>query len=196
MPERQPPLPRQHPQTRVLHADAVLGGAETSVSAPIHYSATFKARDAAEFAAMATEPRHASFYTRYGNPTHERVCRILAQLEETETALLTASGMGAISTTVLALVSAGDHVVAQSRHYIEHDQAVRGGAAAFWRRGQPGRTDRPGRVRAGAAAEHAACDARVAGQSDAAADRSARSGKPGARTRRADGCRQHVCVTP
>ena len=106
-----------HDETRVLHADAALA-TDASVSAPIHYSATFKARDAADFAEMANAPRHAGFYTRYGNPTHERACAILAELEGTETALLTASGMGAISTTVLALLSAGDHVIAQSRHYM------------------------------------------------------------------------------
>ena len=106
-----------HDATRVLHADSALS-ADASVTAPIHYSATFKARDAADFAEMANAPRHTGFYTRYGNPTHERVCAILAELEGTETALLTASGMGAISTTVLALVSAGDHVIAQSRHYM------------------------------------------------------------------------------
>lgn len=106
------------PETHVLHADAHLGEDAASVVAPIHYSATFKARDAADFADMATQPRHSGFYTRYGNPTHERVCAILAELEGTEAALLTASGMGAISTTVLALVSAGDHVIAQSRHYM------------------------------------------------------------------------------
>ena len=110
-----PPL---HDETRVLHADAAWARRDASVAAPIHYSATFKARDAADFAEMATTPRHGGFYTRYGNPTHERVCAILAELEGTETALLTASGMGAISTTVLALVSAGDHVIAQSRHYM------------------------------------------------------------------------------
>ncbi|MEP6557421.1 MAG: aminotransferase class I/II-fold pyridoxal phosphate-dependent enzyme [Burkholderiales bacterium] len=111
-------IPTRHPETRALHADAHLHRDDPSVTAPIHYSATFKARDAADFAEMATQPRHPGFYTRYGNPTHERVCAILADLEGTETALLTASGMGAISTTVLALVSAGDHVIAQSRHYM------------------------------------------------------------------------------
>src|SRR5690606_6045553 len=49
---------------------------------------------------------------------HERVARILARLEGTETALVTGSGMGAISTTLLALLKAGDHVIAQSRHYM------------------------------------------------------------------------------
>jgi cystathionine beta-lyase/cystathionine gamma-synthase len=106
-----------HDATRALHGDDKLS-ASPDVSPPIHYSATFKARDAADFADMAGTPRHAAYYTRYGNPTHERAAAVVAALEGTETALLTASGMGAISTTVLALVQAGDHVVAQSRHYM------------------------------------------------------------------------------
>lgn len=106
-----------HADTRVLHDDAALND-DAAVVPPIHWSATFRARDAAEFAEMANRPRHARYYTRYGNPVHERVAAIVAGLEGTETALLTASGMGAISTTVLALVSAGDHVVAQTRHYM------------------------------------------------------------------------------
>ena len=72
---------------------------------PIHYTATFSADSAEAFADMANTPRHPNFYTRYGNPVHKRVEAILASLEGTETAMLMASGMGAISTTVLALVS-------------------------------------------------------------------------------------------
>ena len=106
-----------HDATRVLHGDAGLSQGP-DVSPPIHYSATFKAHDAAQFAEMASTPRHAAFYTRYGNPTHARAAAVVAALEGTETALLTASGMGAISTTVLALLQAGDHVVAQTRHYM------------------------------------------------------------------------------
>ncbi|MBX3604734.1 MAG: aminotransferase class I/II-fold pyridoxal phosphate-dependent enzyme [Piscinibacter sp.] len=109
--------PRWHPDTRLLHDDAAPDD-DAAVVPPIHYSATFRARDAAEFAEMANQPRHARYYTRYGNPVHERVAAVLAGLEGTETALLTASGMGAISTTVLAFVQAGDHVVAQTRHYM------------------------------------------------------------------------------
>ncbi len=106
-----------HDATRVLHGDADLSQ-DADVSPAIHYSATFKARDAAEFAEMAGTPRHAAYYTRYGNLTHARAAAVVAALEGTQTALLTASGMGAISTTVLALVQAGDHVVAQTRHYM------------------------------------------------------------------------------
>ncbi|AEC18696.1 cystathionine beta-lyase [Pusillimonas sp. T7-7] len=116
-PETNPNTPSWHEETTVLHGDAWLSN-DPSVVPPIHYSATFKANSAEEFADMANTPRHPGFYTRYGNPVHKRVEAILADLEGTETALLTASGMGAISTTILALVSRGDHVVAQRRHYM------------------------------------------------------------------------------
>ncbi|BEI85669.1 hypothetical protein CcaverHIS002_0510700 [Cutaneotrichosporon cavernicola] len=70
------------------------------VAPAIYYSSTFR------------------FYTRYGNPTHAQAAEVLAKLEGTEVAMLTASGMGAISTAVLALVKAGDHCIAQTRHYM------------------------------------------------------------------------------
>ncbi len=113
--------PHWQEDTRVLHGDSHLSRRESdhkSVVPPIYYSATFAAADAAEFADMANTPRHAAYYTRYGNPVHERVAAIVAALEHTETALVTASGMSAISTSVLALLKAGDHVIAQSRHYM------------------------------------------------------------------------------
>ncbi len=113
-----PPRSALHPDTRVLHEDASTDRPDSGIVAPIHYSATFGAFDAADFADMATRARHPAYYTRYGNPGHARVESILAGLEGAEAALLTASGMGAISTTVLALVKAGDHVVAQRRHYM------------------------------------------------------------------------------
>ncbi len=110
-------LDNWHEQTLVLHADT-LHDDSLSVVAPIHYSATFKAHTAEDFAKVATTPRSPHFYTRYGNPGNQRVETILAKLEGTETALLTGSGMGAICTTVLALLKAGDHAVIQQRHYM------------------------------------------------------------------------------
>ncbi|KKE79908.1 aminotransferase class I/II-fold pyridoxal phosphate-dependent enzyme [Oceanobacillus caeni] len=105
-------------ETLVLHADKEWSEKEGTASPAIYYSATFMAKDAAEFAEMANTPRHSKYYTRYGNPVHDRVIEIMADLEGTETALVTGSGMGAISTTLLALLQAGDHVVAQTRHYM------------------------------------------------------------------------------
>lgn len=97
-------------------------GADSALVPPIVYSATFAARDATEFAAMASQPRHARYYTRYGNPLHEQVAAQLVALEgadaATHDALVTASGMGAVSLVLLGLLKAGDHVVAQTNHYM------------------------------------------------------------------------------
>lgn len=102
--------------TDLIHADACED--DFCVNPPIYYSATFKATSEEMFAEMASTKRHSRFYTRYGNPTHTRVAKILAAIEGGETALLTSSGMGAISSTILALVQQGDHIVAQCNHYM------------------------------------------------------------------------------
>lgn len=107
-----------HPDTQAVHGHAAVPMRADPVAPAIYYSSTFRAADAAEFAEMASEPRHAGFYTRYGNPTHEQAAAVLAGLEGTEVAMLTASGMGAISTAVIALLKAGDHAIAQSKHYM------------------------------------------------------------------------------
>jgi methionine-gamma-lyase len=73
---------------------------------------------------MSDTPRHNRNYTRDGNPTFTRVDKIIAELEGAEAALLTASGMGAISAAVLTLISAGDHVIAQKSHYMGTSQLL------------------------------------------------------------------------
>ncbi len=57
-------------------------------------------------------------YSRYGNnPNQRSVAEKVARLEGTETALALASGMAAISMTLLAEAGAGDHVVASKHLY-------------------------------------------------------------------------------
>ncbi|WP_433550420.1 trans-sulfuration enzyme family protein [Micromonospora zamorensis] len=102
--------------TSAVHGDDGLipGGA---VAPPIVQSVTFSADSDEQFTAIATETRGSAFYTRYGNPNHAQVAAVVAELEGAETGLVTASGMGAISTIALALLSAGDHVVVQRSTY-------------------------------------------------------------------------------
>jgi cystathionine gamma-synthase len=50
-------------------------------------------------------------YGRYGNPTVREVERRIAALDRAEDAVLFASGMAAVTTTALAFVRAGDHVI-------------------------------------------------------------------------------------
>ncbi len=56
-------------------------------------------------------------YTRWSNPTVRALENRLAALEGTEAALVTATGMAAISALVFALLSSGDHLVASEMCY-------------------------------------------------------------------------------
>lgn len=127
------PAATLHPATAALHADRRPDlDTDSALSPAIHYSSTFRAKDAAAFADMASQPRHTRYYTRYGNPGHERVAAVISRLEapnraaddDSIGALLTGSGMGAICTAVMAMVQAGDHVVAQRNHYMGTSKLV------------------------------------------------------------------------
>jgi cystathionine beta-lyase/cystathionine gamma-synthase len=109
------------------HADtkAVRGGDELEkrnapLATPIMQTSTFEVTDNDEQLAV-TPTDH--FYTRYGNPTNTVAEKRVAELEGVDAALTFASGMGAITTTILALLKAGDHIVAQRDIY--------GGATKF-----------------------------------------------------------------
>ena len=65
----------------------------------------------------ATGFRADSFYARFGNPTVTQFEHAVAELEGAESALAFGSGMGAISTVILALCSSGSHIVAQNNVY-------------------------------------------------------------------------------
>ena len=57
-------------------------------------------------------------YPRYFNtPNQESLCKKIAALEHTEAALIFGSGMAAISTTLMAFLKAGDHIVLQRTLY-------------------------------------------------------------------------------
>ncbi len=59
-----------------------------------------------------------SRYPRYSNtPNQEYLCKKIAALEETETAMILGSGMAAISTTLLSLLDSGDHILFQNDIY-------------------------------------------------------------------------------
>jgi len=105
--------------SRHQETEAVRGGKHVEkkngpLATPIYQTSTFEVTDQ-EQQLRATHTD--MFYTRYGNPTHTVVESAIAELEGTDAALLFASGMSAITTTILALVNSGDHIVAQRDIY-------------------------------------------------------------------------------
>lgn len=79
----------------------------------------------------ATRLRADEFYGRYANPTVRSFEEVVAELEGAEDAMAFGSGMGAIATTVLALCSAGDHIVAAKQLYAGTLAFLQGPCARF-----------------------------------------------------------------
>lgn len=103
-------------ETTLVHGDRT-SASGSAVTPPIYQTSTFTFADADAMAAAAQTPNFERFYTRYGNPNHGAVERIVASIEGGEAAMVSASGMGAISSTAIALTAAGTHVVAQRMIY-------------------------------------------------------------------------------
>ncbi|MFE2153358.1 trans-sulfuration enzyme family protein [Streptomyces lavendulae] len=83
------------------------------LSVPLVQSSAFAFDSAGELAAAMAGPDGPYVYGRRGNPTVRALERTLADLEGGAGALAFASGMGAISGVLLALLRPGDQVIAQ-----------------------------------------------------------------------------------
>src|SRR5580698_10397659 len=111
----------QHSETKAVRGAADLDKKNGPLATPIYQTSTFEVTDNdQQLRATHTD----MFYTRYGNPTNTVVESAIAELEGADAALLFASGMNAITTSILALLKSGDHVVAQRDIY--------GGATKFF----------------------------------------------------------------
>ncbi|NQU25737.1 MAG: aminotransferase class I/II-fold pyridoxal phosphate-dependent enzyme [Candidatus Nealsonbacteria bacterium] len=99
----------------VHHPEAEV--ASPPVATPLYQTSTFRVADAATVAQYAAEVQPQAYYTRWGNPTIEILEKVIADLEGGPRGLAFASGMAAVSTTLLGLLSPGDHVVAGASLY-------------------------------------------------------------------------------
>lgn len=97
-------------ETQLIHAGEPEPRIAGAVSMPIFQSATFEYAGESEYDALR--------YIRLNNtPNHQALHQKLATLEKGEEALVTGSGMAAISTTFFTVLSSGDHLLAQSGLY-------------------------------------------------------------------------------
>jgi methionine-gamma-lyase len=101
--------------TRAIHAGERPDPGTHAHRTPIYATATFTFDSAAEKEdavdrSLAWEPG-AYFYSRTGNPTNRALEEKVASLEGAEDAVVSSSGMAAVSATLFAHLDAGDHVV-------------------------------------------------------------------------------------
>jgi cystathionine beta-lyase/cystathionine gamma-synthase len=97
--------------TKSVHAGEKADPITGSVTTPIYQTSNFAFKNTQDLLDLMNEKRKGYIYTRYGNPTTRAVERKLAELENVEDAVAFSSGMAAISSAIMTLVSSGDHIV-------------------------------------------------------------------------------------
>lgn len=104
-------------ETLQLHAGQVVDATTKSRAVPIYQTTSFVFEDTQEGAELFALQKAGNIYTRITNPTTSAFEERIAALEGGVGALATASGMAAITYTILGLAHAGNHVVAASTIY-------------------------------------------------------------------------------
>ncbi len=113
-----------HVDTRLVHAGEPEPRHHGAVVLPIFQTAMFETHGEAGY--------HDLKYIRLNNtPNHEALHKKLAAIENAEAALVTSSGMAAISTALLTVLKTGDHLLIQDCTYGGTDSFVTHEFAAF-----------------------------------------------------------------
>ncbi|MBN1788482.1 MAG: PLP-dependent transferase [Sedimentisphaerales bacterium] len=97
--------------TTAVHAGEIRYNEYGSITTPIVQSSTFIFKNIEDIKKLAEGVTGRFEYGRYGHPAQVAAEGKLAALEETEDAVLFSSGMSAITTTLFALLKAGDHII-------------------------------------------------------------------------------------
>jgi O-succinylhomoserine sulfhydrylase len=100
-----------HPETRLIHAGTLRSQFnETSEAIFLTQGYVYDTAEQCEARFSGKEPGYV--YSRYSNPTVAMFEARMAALEGAEAARATATGMAAVTTALMGLVKAGDHVIA------------------------------------------------------------------------------------
>lgn len=105
------------PATRVVAGAAPAHAHQEPVALPIAQTSTFVIDDALDAAMADGDWRTQYLYSRHANPTVDALQKRLAELHGGDDAIAFASGMGAVSATLVGLTEPGDTVVADTQLY-------------------------------------------------------------------------------
>jgi methionine-gamma-lyase len=106
-----------HPQTRISGFTAPVPATSRPAAVPIYQTSTFAFEDPDGVFDALHYPDRGFAYSRHSNPTVRTLEDAIADLEGGAAGLAVSSGMGAISTVLLALTKPGTHIIAQSPVY-------------------------------------------------------------------------------
>ena len=113
--------------TRAIHHGYDAMGSEGALTPPLHLTSTFTFESAEQGGRMFAGEEQGHFYSRISNPTTDLLEKRIATLENGEAGLATASGMGAITSTLWTFLQPGDELIT--------DKTLYGCTFAFMRHG-------------------------------------------------------------
>lgn len=116
-------------ETLCVHGSGKRDPLARAVSFPIYQSSTFAFESTEDALEIFDEKKPGYVYTRWGNPTIEYLEEMMALLEGGQSALITSSGMAALSTLVFTLAKTGENIVTQPILY--------GGSYSFFKKFVP-----------------------------------------------------------
>ena len=102
-----------------------------SSSPPVYLTTAFDIESLEQLSSVMSGSEKGYIYTRDGNPNHEAFTNDVATLEHAEAGVVTASGMGALTAVLMAMVKTGDHVIAARVLYGRTGQLLDHLAASF-----------------------------------------------------------------
>ncbi|MBW6499261.1 MAG: PLP-dependent aspartate aminotransferase family protein [Bacteroidales bacterium] len=103
-------------ESKLIHAGA-FEDQFGSATVPIYQTSTFKFKSADHGAACFAGESDGYIYTRINNPTIDALEKLVAELENGYRAIAVSSGMGAVNTIYMGLLSQGDHMISSAAVY-------------------------------------------------------------------------------
>lgn len=100
--------------TTILHSDRLLKPEFGALHQPVHNAVTWGYDDVQGLVNVFQNKAKGYAYSRQGNPTTAALEHKVTQMEQGLASVSFATGMAAISSTILALMKAGDHIIASS----------------------------------------------------------------------------------
>lgn len=113
-------------ETRVNHPPAIeLPDDNHPLNLPIFQNVKWETDTVAEAERVARGERPGFFYSRLANPSVRQLELLLAQLQKRDDCMVTASGVNALTQTLIGLTRAGDHVIFFTEGYGPTRQIIR-----------------------------------------------------------------------
>ncbi|NRF41800.1 cystathionine gamma-synthase family protein [Pedobacter foliorum] len=100
--------------TTILHSDRLLKPEFGALHQPVHNAVTWGYDDVQGLVNVFQNKTKGYAYSRQGNPTTTALEHKVTQMEQGLASVSFSTGMAAISSTILALMKAGDHIIASS----------------------------------------------------------------------------------